>query len=119
MSRIGLLDLVLGLVPGRAAEPIERRLRSAGVFLDEIEALDGNEELVVAVVAELEELLNDVAVADGDLLEADELADAVVDVDDVVADLEIAKIGEERRRERALAARAVVRRSSSKTSVSA
>ncbi len=90
-----LLDLGLRLLPGRAAEPIERRLRSAGVFLDQIEALDGHEQLGVAVIAELEELLHDVAAGDGDLLEADELADAVIDVDDQIVDLEIAQVGEE------------------------
>ena len=60
----GLLDLLLGLLPGRAAEPIERRLRAAGVFLDEVEPLDRDEQLVVAVIAQLEKLLDDVAVAD-------------------------------------------------------
>ena len=33
--------------------------------------------------------------ADGELLQPDELADAVIDVDDVIADLEVAEIGEE------------------------
>ena len=40
------------------------------------------------------------AVADADLLQPDEHADAVVDVDDEIADLEIAQIGEERLRRR-------------------
>ena len=102
----GLLDLGLGLLPGRAAKPIERRLRSAGVFLDQIEALDRHEQLRVAVIAELEELLDDVAAGDGDLLEADELADAVIDVDDQIVDLEIAQVGEERGGGRSLLARA-------------
>ena len=31
-----------------------------------------------------------------ELLEADELADAVVDVDDEIADLQVAQVGEER-----------------------
>ena len=100
----GLLDLGLGLLPGRAAEPIERRLRAAGVFLDQIEALDRHEQLRVAVIAQLEEFLHDVAAGDGDLLEADELADAVIDVDDQIADLEIAQVGEERGGRRALLA---------------
>ena len=52
-----LLDARLGLLPGRAAEPIERRPRAAGVLLNEVEPLDRDEQLVVAVVAELEELL--------------------------------------------------------------
>ena len=53
-----LLDARLGLLPGRAAQPIERRPRAAGVLLNEIEPLDRDEQLVVAVVAQLEELLD-------------------------------------------------------------
>ena len=90
----GLLDAGLRALPRRAAEPIERRLAGAGVLLDEVEPLDRDEQLVVAGVAQLEELL--LAVADADLLQADEDADAVVDVDDEVADLEIAQIRQER-----------------------
>ena len=63
----------------------------------------GHEQLRVGVIAELEKLLHDVAVADRDLLEADELADAVIDVNDQVADLEVAQVGEEGRRQRARA----------------
>src|SRR5690606_41222297 len=48
---------------------------------------------LVAGVAQLHELAR--LVADVDLLEADEHADAVVHVDDVVADLEVAEIGQE------------------------
>ena len=117
MSRMAFLTLRLGLLPGGAAEPIERRLRAAGVLLDQVEPLDRDEQLVVAVVAELQELLHDVAADDADLLEADELADAVIDVDDEVADLEIAQVGEERRRQpSASGALGRARRSSSKTS---
>ena len=90
----GLLDLGLRAFPRGAAQPIDGRLARAGVFLDEVEALDRNEELVFARVAELEELLG--AVAHADLLEADEHADAVIDMDDEVADLEVAQIREER-----------------------
>ena len=96
-----LLDARLGLLPGRAAEPVERRARGAGVLLDEIEPLDRDEELVFAGVAELHELLR--LEADVDALQADEDADAVVDVDDEVADLQIAEVREERPR-RGLAA---------------
>ena len=101
----GFLDLGLRLLPGRAAQAIERRLRAAGVLLDQIEPFDRDEQLVFAVIAELEKLLHDVADAYGQLLEADELADAVVDVHDVVADLEVAQIREERRGQRSLPAR--------------
>ena len=44
----GLLDAGLGLLPGRAAEPVERRARGAGVALDQVETLDRDEQLVVA-----------------------------------------------------------------------
>ena len=89
-----LLDPGLRALPRRAAEPIERRPRRAGVLLDQIEPLDRDEQLVVAGVAQLEKFLH--AVADADLLQADEHADAVVDVDDEIADLEIAQIREKR-----------------------
>ena len=63
-------------------------------FWTRIEPLDRHEQLVVAGVAELEKLLH--AVADADLLEADEHADAVIDVDDEVADLQVAQVREKR-----------------------
>ena len=97
----GLLDARLGLLPRRAAELVERRPRRAGVLLDEVEPLDRDEQLVLAGVAELHELLR--READVDLLQADEHADAVVDVDDEVADLQVAEVGEERARRRAAA----------------
>ncbi len=88
-----LLDAGLGLFPGRAAEPIEGGPRRAGVALHEVEPLHRDEELVLARVAELHELLR--LEADVDPLEPDEHADAVIDVDDEVADLEVAEVGEE------------------------
>jgi hypothetical protein len=101
-----LLDPGLGLLPAGAPEAIERRLRATGVFLDQVEALDGHEQLGVAVILELEELLHDVAARDGDLLETHELADAVVDVHDQIVDLEIAQVGEKRCGRRPLFSRA-------------
>ena len=53
----GLLDPGLGLLPGRAAQAIQRRRDAAGVLLDQIEPLDRDEQLVVAVIAKLEELV--------------------------------------------------------------
>ena len=100
----GLLDLGLGAFPGRAAEPIERRLRAAGVLLDQVEPFDRHEQLRIAVILQLEEFLDDVAAGDRDLLEADELADAVIDVDDQIADLEVAQVGKECGGRRALLA---------------
>ena len=52
-----LLDARLGLFPRRAAEAIERGTAAAGVFLNEVEPLDGDKQLVVAVIAKLEKFL--------------------------------------------------------------
>ncbi len=60
----GLLDLGLGPLPRRAAQAIDRWLRGAGEFLDQVEALDRHEQLVFACVAELEKLLHAVADAE-------------------------------------------------------
>ena len=104
MSRMAFLTFFFAfsqdVPPSRSSDGVP-----PGVLLDQVEPLDGDEHLVVAVIAQLEKLLDDVAVADRQLLQADELPDAVIDVDDVVADLEIAQVGEERRRQRSLAAR--------------
>ena len=96
MSRMAFLTRVLArshVVPPKA---IDRRARGAGVLLDEIQALDRDEELVFARVAQLHELLRRFADADADLLQADEVADAMVDVHHEVADLEVAQVGQER-----------------------
>ena len=98
-----LLDLGLGALPAGAAEAIERRPGAARVLLDQVEPLDRDEQLVLAVIAQLEELGGVADAAAADLLEPDELADAVVDVDDEIADLQVAEVGEEGRRHRALA----------------
>ena len=95
-----LLDARLGLLPRLAAQPIDGRTGGAGVLLDEIEPFDRHEQLVLARVAELHELLRRLARRDRQLLQPDEDADAVVDVHDEVADFEIAQIGEERARGR-------------------
>ena len=92
------LDARLGLLPGRAAQPIQRRPGRAGVPLHEIEPLDGHEQLVFAGVAKLHEFLR--LEADVDALEPDEVPDAVVDMDDEVAGLEVAEVREERARRR-------------------
>ena len=89
----GLLDAGLRALPRRAAELVERRLRRAAVLLDEVEPLDGNEQLVFAEVAQLHEFLH--GVADADLFEPDEPPDAVVDMHDQIVDLEIAQVRQE------------------------
>src|SRR5207237_5009488 len=86
------LDARLRLLPRRTTEPIERRARRARVLLHEIEPFDRNEQLVLPRVAELHELLR--FEADLDALQPDEHADAVIDMDDEVVDLEVAEIRE-------------------------
>jgi hypothetical protein len=56
--------------------------------LNEIEPFDWHEKLVFSCVSELEELLR--RVGDADLPQSDEQPDAVIDMDDEVADLQIA-----------------------------
>ena len=93
----GLFDAGLRFFPGRAAKAVERGTRAAGVFLDEVQPFDRNEELVFAGVAQLEKLLRRLTRAGhAELLEADELPDAMVDMDDEIAHLEVAKIREKR-----------------------
>ena len=89
----GLLDAGLRLLPCRAAQAIERRSRPAGVLLDKVQPLNRDEQLVLTRVSQLQELLLRVAgAANPELFQADELADAVVNVDDEVADFEVAQI---------------------------
>ena len=86
-------DPGLGLGPRRPAEPVEG-LPGPGVLLQQIDLLHRNEQLVLARVSQLHELV--VLETDGNLLEPDEDPDPVVDVHDPVPRLQIAKIGEER-----------------------
>ena len=91
----GLLHARLGLLPGGAAKAIDWRPRRAGVLLDEIEPLDRHEQLVLAGVAQFHELLRRLAHRDVQLLEPDERADAMIDMDHVVADFQIPQIRDE------------------------
>ena len=97
----GLLDPRLRLLPRRAAKLVERGTRGAGELLNEIEALDGDKELVFAEVAELHELLR--LHAELDPLQSHEHADPVIDVHDEIPDLQVAEVGEEGARRRAAA----------------
>ena len=58
---------------------------AAGVLLDEIEALDRYEELVLAGVPQLEKFLRSVGSTNAELFQSSEFADAVIDVDDQIA----------------------------------
>ncbi len=98
MSRIAFLTRVLAfsqVVPPRRS----RAGRAAPVyFCTRSSRSTGHEELVFAGVAKLHELLR--IEPDVDPLEADEVPDAVVDMDDEVAGLEVAEVGQERARRR-------------------
>ena len=72
----------------------------AGVFLQQVELLDRDEQLVALGVAQLDELLRSPAAVHTQLPQADERADAMVEVHDVVADLQIAEVRQERLGER-------------------
>ena len=105
-----LLDARLGLREGLAAEAIDLgRALAAREFLDLVQAIDGQVELVAAGVLDDEEIDGDAA----DVLvdEAEVLADAVLDVDDEVADGEAPQVFEEgaRRSSRSASARAARR----------
>ena len=82
-------------VPGGAAELVERRVVAFddAVVLDEVHALERNVE--ARVVGVLEEHEFAAAAVGFDLAKAVELADAVIDVDDVIAGLELGEIAEE------------------------
>ena len=101
MSRIAFLTRVLAFSQVVPPSLSSAGRGGAGVLLDQVEPLDRDEELVVAGVAELHELLR--LEPDVDPLEPDEHADAVVDVHDEIADLEIAEVGQERAGRRAAA----------------
>ena len=102
----GLAHASLGLGPGLRAEMAERGLGAFGgtVFLNQVEARERDVEARAFGVFEQHEL--GVAVALIDFFQALILADAVFDVNDVIADLQIAEVGEERGDFRLLALRA-------------
>ena len=87
-------DLAAPALPPRAAEPVERRDRvpGAAVLLDQVEARHRHVELVAGGVLDEEHLLAGRLAA----REAEVSADAVVHVDDEVAELQVAQVGDER-----------------------
>ena len=93
----GFADASLAGGPGGAAKPVERRMDAFddAIALDEVHALEGNVEAGVFGIAQEHEFA---AAAFGfDEAEAFELADAVIDVNDVIAGLEFREIAEETR----------------------
>ena len=89
-------DAGFGFGPGSAAEFVEGGFGVAGaaVLLDEVHAGERDVELVAAVVLEQHEVA--LLVALDDFAEAEELADAVLGMDHVVAGFEVADVGGER-----------------------
>src|SRR4029079_19550009 len=76
------------------------RTGTAGVFLNQVEPLDGNEQLVVAVIAEFQKFVRALgASAYTQLFETDELANPMIDVNDQVAHLQVTEVGEKRLRQ--------------------
>src|SRR5215210_3774540 len=87
-----LLDARLRLLPRRPAKLVESGTRAAGEFLNQVETLDRDEELVFAEVAEFHELLRLHAKLDS--LQPDEHPDAVIDMHHEIADLQVAEVRE-------------------------
>jgi hypothetical protein len=101
MSRMAFFHPRLGFFPRGAAELVESRRRAPGVLLDEVEPFQRHEQFVFAGVAELHELLlRRSGAARSELLQADKSANAVVDVNDKVSDLEVAEVRQEGARRR-------------------
>ena len=92
----GLAHAGLGLGPCLRAQVAERGLGAfrRAVFLDQVEASERNVEARAFGIFQQHEL--GVAVALIDFFQALVLADAVFDVDDIISDLQIAEVGEER-----------------------
>ena len=90
-----LLDPLLDLLPAPAAELVDDGARAlgAGVFLDAVEGVDRDLELVASLVREDHELPAEPRHVEG--LEPLEAPDAVVLVDDQVADAQVPEVGEE------------------------
>ena len=92
----GLLDAGLGLGPLLRAELVQDG-RGAGVggaiFLDEVEARERDVEL--GLLGEFEDHEFDGEAVLHDFFQAQILRDAVLDVDDIVADGEVAEVGDE------------------------
>ncbi len=84
----------LARLPGAAAEPVEidRGLLGA-VARQQLDVLDRQEQLVVAGVVDFQAVMRRAGGLDG--LEADEAADAVVDMDDEIAGGEARDLGDE------------------------
>ena len=101
----GLAHARLGLGPGRRAQMVQYRLGPfrRTVLLHQVKTRQRDIQARALGVFEQHEFR--VAVALVNLLQSLVLADAVLDVDDVVADLQVAEIGEKRRGLRLLALR--------------
>ena len=94
----GLLHARLGLLPLLRAQPVEHRLHAfrRAILLHQVEARERNVQPRALGVLQHHEL-GGAAVFLRNLLQPLVLADAVLDVHDVIADREIAKVGEKGR----------------------
>ncbi len=94
----GLAHAGLGFLPLLRAKPVEDGCGTGvggAVFLDQVEAREGDVEL--GLLGEFENHEFDGEAVLHDFFQALVLGDAVLDVDDVVADWEVAKVGDEGR----------------------
>ncbi len=94
----GFLDPGLGPFPARSSQPVQGRVRAidAAVFLDQVEALDRDVQLGIILIGQEHEFLR--SLREIDSFQPLEPADAVIDVDDAIAGLEISEIGNEQAR---------------------
>ena len=84
----------LARLPGAAAEPVELDVALVGaVARQQLDVLDRQEQLVAAVIVHLQAVVRRAGSLDG--LQADEAADAVIDVDDEIAGGEARDFGDE------------------------
>jgi hypothetical protein len=93
MARTAFLTFLLGRLPADAAELVEAGRFAGGrrVFLDQVDPVDGQVELVLAGVGEQHEVLFRAPHVEPG--QAAEHTDAVLDVDDVIALVEVGKGG--------------------------
>ena len=91
-----LADALLGLLPARSPQLVERCVGSAGVLLQQVELFHWDKQLVASGVAQLDEFLCGTSAVVAEVAETDERADAVLYVNHMVPGLQIAEVRQER-----------------------
>ncbi len=82
--------------PGSASETVELRLRAlrAGIFLDPVELLHGEQQSLLLAVGNLDEFA--FFRADGKPFQSEEFPDAIIEVHDEIPGLQVAQVRQER-----------------------